>query len=198
MWGPVREYLLACGEEKDGIIVSPEPVTLVYNSTLEMAVGRQPFLGLFEALLEIPEFRDFASWANNLFFFQGGHSLVLPSLCGQLFAEDRPVEFIYERLSSSVDRLKVPDAPDPYEAVPNPAPITSDVRVWLDDLNMFLSEGEKATGYKDVFFRKTVLPMARARKALEGGDKEQALSEVRGIRRGDWRIACENWLALGA
>lgn len=198
MWGPVREYLLACGEEKDGVVTSPEPVTLVYNSTLEMAVGRDPFRSLFQALMEIPEFIDFGSGGGDLFVFRGGSSLVLPALCGQLFHKGRPIEFVYRRLSSSVDHLKVGDSPDPYEVAPNPPLVTTDVGFWLNDLSMFLSEGEKATGYRDVFFRKTVLPMARAQKALERGDKTATLAEVRGIRRDDWRIACENWLALGA
>jgi len=188
-----REYLLSCGEVEGSVVVSPEPVTLVYNVTLEAAVGRQPFCDLFEALREIPMAttdRD----TGNLFFFSSTTSFVQPSLFAQIFSDGRQAEAVTARLIRKAEDLTDIETPDPYEGGPSPSPITSDVDTWLDDLQMFLSEGTAAMGYRDTFFRKTVLPMARAYEALSRKDKERAIIEVKSIRRPDWRTACEHWL----
>ena len=44
--------------------------------------------------------------------------------------------------------------------------ITGPPDVWLQDLGMFMTEGDQAMGYRDPFFRRVAIPLLQAIRAL--------------------------------
>jgi thymidylate synthase len=87
----------------------------------------------------------------------------------------------------------------PYEGQVSPFKmVNSPIEQWNQDLMMFLDEGNKAMGYRDVFFRRVALPILRTHRAfkeLKGQDKfSGALAEAAGIKATDWRLAIEEWI----
>jgi len=105
------------------------------------------------------------------------------------------------------------DALSPYAVMPpsartcpytrgqvEPFPLMSKgVEVWTEDLFMFLEEGEQATGYRDPFFRKVAMPMARAWSAFKSSSSPDACRDAVKILQHDchatdWAVAAISWL----
>lgn len=88
----------------------------------------------------------------------------------------------------------------PYEAeTVAPFPIVNvDIATWHQDLGMFLSEGDKAMGYRDPFFRKLCVPLYSAYEAFRDRSDhnryDSALEKVSMAVDCDWKLACTEWL----
>lgn len=89
----------------------------------------------------------------------------------------------------------------PYEmGLIEPFPMVTrgaSVDVWMNELRMFMSEEDRALGYRDPFFRRVAIPMVRTHNAYRtGGDArfEMALAEAANIYATDWRTAATEWL----
>lgn len=69
---------------------------------------------------------------------------------------------------------------------------------WLSDLEMFISEGHRAIGYRDVFFKKTAIPMLISWDRWKNKENphrvEHALEAADEIKASDWRKTCQEWL----
>lgn len=90
---------------------------------------------------------------------------------------------------------KVSPARDPYDGVFRGMPlIRVGVGEWYQDLHMLLTEGSKAMGYRDPFFRKLGIPMYLARSAMKVGAFDAALNIAGRIEQKDWRMATTAWI----
>lgn len=75
--------------------------------------------------------------------------------------------------------------------------VNGPINEWLDDLDVFMSEGP-VMGFKDVFFRKVVIPLYKS--YMFYADKTdpdrfaKASAELVNCRAEDWQIACWAWL----
>lgn len=92
-------------------------------------------------------------------------------------------------------------ASDPYVAgeVASYPLVARDVATFDADLKMFVSEGERAVGYQEPFFRRVALPLLRGWRVLRGGDTSKARydlasEEVDGCAATDLRRACLEWI----
>lgn len=89
----------------------------------------------------------------------------------------------------------------PYEAeLVAPYPIVSvDMATWHQDLGMFLSEGDKAIGYREPFFRRVCVPLYSAYEAFREKDNaarfDLALGHIERAADCDWKLACREWIA---
>jgi hypothetical protein len=71
-------------------------------------------------------------------------------------------------------------------------------REWDADLDMFLTVGEAAGGYRNEFMRRAAIPMLCAyRKSINGDDParfEKALEHLANMMPCDWQIAAQGWI----
>lgn len=89
------------------------------------------------------------------------------------------------------------DRPNPYDNF-TPHPLVSvDIKMWDQDLRMFLDHPD-AIGFRDPFFRRVAMPIRRAYeayKSLDGAERFTVASEIlQQCKADDWRLACEEWL----
>lgn len=90
---------------------------------------------------------------------------------------------------------------DPYEskdATPYLFPLVStDRATWKRDANMLLTEGSRAMGYTDPFFRKVALPLLQAWEVYKTDSRsrhQDATELARCCIAGDWRDAAIQWI----
>lgn len=71
--------------------------------------------------------------------------------------------------------------------------VNGNVSVWLSDCGMFLAEGANAIGYRDIFFRRTAVPIAQGIAALEDfanpHRRQLALSIAQTMEQSEWQTA---------
>lgn len=76
--------------------------------------------------------------------------------------------------------------------------VNRSIEEWREDLAMFLSEGENATGYHDRFFRRVALPLLRAWRCYKADHSargcEDAVSKLAECGATDWGAAAAEWL----
>lgn len=76
--------------------------------------------------------------------------------------------------------------------------VNVDIDTWLADLRMFMDLEDKATGYRDIFFRGVAVPMMQAHDMYRQSNKPQsylnAIAQCAEIKATDWRVACTQWL----
>ena len=125
---------------------------------------------------------------------------------------------VYRHVSNNwhayVDTLKKVEELEQHAAQPayasdqpsNPYPefctpfsiVNTDPATWFQDLAMFMSEGARATGYRDIFFRRVAVPMLLAhdyyKDTARPSNYHAALDACTDIAASDWRMACEQWL----
>lgn len=88
---------------------------------------------------------------------------------------------------------------DYYEHdVPTFPLVNGDIPTWHSDLGMFLSEGGRAIGYRDRFFRSVAVPMDNAYRAFKNKKDplrfEAALSWLNQMASCDWKLAAAEWI----
>lgn len=76
--------------------------------------------------------------------------------------------------------------------------VNRSIAEWDTDLEMFLTEGASAQGYRDVFFRRVALPMMRVHAAYTSNAKPRAFdsarTEIRHVAAADWALAALQWI----
>lgn len=76
--------------------------------------------------------------------------------------------------------------------------VSTDIRTWLSDLSMFVTEGPRAIGYRDRFFRKIAGPLAQANEALSDIQnphrKQAALAKLASMSDSPWKLAMMQWI----
>lgn len=77
--------------------------------------------------------------------------------------------------------------------------ISSPVESWQSDLELFLSEGTRAMGYKDQFFRRIAVPMLNSWAAFKETENTNRFTNALAALKAmplecDWRLACAEWL----
>lgn len=87
---------------------------------------------------------------------------------------------------------------DPYDGEVEVYPmVNSPINEWLEDLEMFISQGV-VTGSRDKFFRKVVHPMWNAWFAWKNKDDKKridtAIALMQDCQATDWKKACVEWL----
>ncbi|MFA5510813.1 MAG: thymidylate synthase [Candidatus Kapaibacterium sp.] len=106
-------------------------------------------------------------------------------------------------LADAVDPLLPADlrwlGKDPYasgEVEPYPL-MSTPWEEWLAELNMFMSEPD-AVGFRDPFFRRVAIPMARAharfRQRTDPARFERAREELENVAASDWKMAARQWI----
>ncbi len=65
---------------------------------------------------------------------------------------------------------------------------------WMQDLHMCVTEGRKAIGYRDGFFRRTALPMQGSFMAFHEENYDTATSLAQEIKATDWKKAALDWI----
>ena len=83
---------------------------------------------------------------------------------------------------------------DPYFKSVKPCPlITTDIKLWRDELLMFFEEG-MVMGYQEPFFRNIFFPMMTAHKEYKEGRLASAQLQMGQCEASDWRKAGSEWL----
>lgn len=99
-----------------------------------------------------------------------------------------------------------PDAMDPHrwagrcpynDGLVETFPLMStELETWNADLEMFFSE-PNAVGFRDPFFRRVAIPMARAHFAYKNGGADRfdlARAELEHVWAKDWKLAAAEWI----
>lgn len=76
--------------------------------------------------------------------------------------------------------------------------VSTNIETWQSDLHMFLSEGGRAMGYRDHFFRRVAVPMDNAYAEFKNKGNpnrfSDALSCLNQMASCDWKLAAAEWL----
>ena len=79
------------------------------------------------------------------------------------------------------------------EMCPTPL-IGHDAKLWLMELDVFLSDAAGDTLYEEPFFNEVAAPVYNAWLARRRGDLDGCLSALACCQAPDWRYACEAWV----
>jgi thymidylate synthase len=110
---------------------------------------------------------------------------------------------LFQKMAPLVDEAGSPFKvrPCPYiegKVWPHRLVSVDDIKVWQQDLAMFMSEGDGAIGYRDPFFRKVAMPLLKAHRAYKSGNAPtkyvEAMNELEKCQATDWKLACEEWV----
>lgn len=107
----------------------------------------------------------------------------------------------YHVYTENYDPLKIDFYPrnDHYslngvEPYPLMGEMIDDGEQWDEDLDLFLSDPEGDSLYKEPFFEEVAAPMFAAHAEHKRGNTELAITTCGAIKALDWKIACMEWL----
>jgi len=73
--------------------------------------------------------------------------------------------------------------------------ITSPLNIWVEDLKMFIDEGQNCKNLRERFFRRVAIPILMAHESYElKKDPDIAIKILKDCKATDWRKACIDWL----